>query len=205
MEEAVTRRLILLCVGFATLSVLTVVTKSRRAERPHAVGVAQSWLYCPECGLEMTCPTGAEGSQTFCPHCGPKYPMQVSAVSRGAGEGQHSGPKLLVMVVAFAVPAALAVAVYAASRARHPPEDEPAPERFDVSCPACGHAMTSTALGPGSRAVCPDCAHPFVVPDKGTAGKPADHHGQVTEWGRWLGGELAKKTRVRRRRGGPGP
>jgi hypothetical protein len=156
----------------------------------------QWYLYCAECGLEMTCPPEFEDRPINCPHC-LKRRMEVTARSRADGAGLRTGANGAVLAVVVGVPLALAVAVYAVGRVRAGREQGPEGEARRVSCPVCGHKLRSNVFGPGATAVCPVCAEQFVEPgDQERKGADADAGGEdVREWGEWLGSELRKGAR----------
>ncbi len=196
------KRLGLLCLGFVVLSVATYLTRGRRHEPPPAGGQPQHYLYCAECGLEMTCAPGQEGERTFCPHCGVTHPMQLTTYSRNQGEGPRPPLNRLFLAMAFGVPTALAVAIYLLRRppphSAEPAEDEPL--RF--ACPNCGHQIASRAFRAGSIAVCPECAEQFVVGGPATFAGPHTPQGGDRSRGdgpRPVPGKGAGKARRRKR------
>jgi hypothetical protein len=184
----------IICLGFIVLGVATMLTRSRRYEPPAVTSEPQRYLYCPECGLEMTCPAEYVGRQTFCPHCGVTKAMEVNTFSHNAGEAPRSPPNRALLAIAFGVPVALAAAVYATGRLRARRVQTSEGDARQLACPACGHKMTAKVFSPGSTAVCPACAEQFVVP--GARGRnEAASNASVQKWGDWLGTELTKKGR----------
>ncbi len=182
----------LVCLGLFGLGMAAAWSRSRRAEPPPG-GVPQRYLYCPECGLEMTCPPEFEGRKTFCPHCLTRR-MEVNAFSRN-GDGPRPPVNRALVALAVAVPLALAAAVYAAGRLRARQEQGPGAEARRFACPECGHRMASNVFGPGSTAVCPACAAQFVVPGAKARKESTANGADVQEWGAWLGSELTKKVK----------
>jgi transcription elongation factor Elf1 len=193
-QKSVRIRVGILCLGFVGLAIATTLTRSRRDEPPPLTSEAQRYLYCPECGLEMTCPPEYAGRVTFCPHCGISKKMEVNSFSHGAGEAPRSPPNRALLAVAFGVPVALAAAVYATGRLRAAREHTPEGDGRRLACPGCGHKMTAKVFSPGSTAVCPACAEQFVVPGPGRHKETAGD-ASVQKWGDWLGTELTKKGR----------
>jgi uncharacterized paraquat-inducible protein A len=195
----VNKGLVLVCLGFVVMGLATAWSRSRRAELSPPAGQQQRYLYCPECGLEMTCPPEFEDRVMSCPHC-VKRRMEVNSFSRANGDAPRAHANGAVLAIAVGMPVALAAAVCAASRLRSKPEQTPEGDARRLTCPGCRHKMNSKVFGPGSTAVCPACAHQFVVP--GTEGRkePSGDSAGVREWGEWLGSELTKKGGGRPRR-----
>jgi transcription elongation factor Elf1 len=187
-------RMQLLCLVLVGLTLAAATSHLRHAPPPRETSGTQKYLYCPECGLEMTAHReAAEGKQTACPHCGVKHPMQVSSYSRTDGGGPRLQTSWLFVGLMFGVPAALAVGVYSVSRARaRLPQDE-ADDVFQFSCPGCGHAMASNSYRKGSTAVCPVCAELFVVTGSDTAAKAIDRSDQERDLEDGLRSKLRKK------------
>jgi predicted RNA-binding Zn-ribbon protein involved in translation (DUF1610 family) len=179
----VRKRLGLLCLGFVVLSVATYLTRGRRLEPPPAGGQPQHYLYCAECGLEMTCAPGQDAERTFCPHCGVTHKMELTTYSRNQGEGPRQPLNRLLLVVAFGVPTALAVAIYLKSRTRERTEKPAEGEPLRFACPNCGHQLASRAFRAGSTAVCPECAEQFVVGGPATLTGPNTPQGGVPSRG----------------------
>jgi transcription elongation factor Elf1 len=140
-------------IGFTLYSVMGTPNTPPTASEP------QRYLYCPQCGLEMTYQPDQEGRAVFCPHCGKDRPMEVNTFSHSLGEEPPlSSTAKILLALAMGVPVALAVITYQSGRQRTP---EVAANVF--ACPACGHKLRSHILGPGSTAVCPTCAEHFLV------------------------------------------
>lgn len=153
----------LIALAFVALSVLTTYSWLRRAKPAPRDGESVRYLYCPECGLEMTCPPGDEDKATFCPHCGKSRQMEVHSFSLNGGGGPGFRANRTLLAVAFGVPIALAVLVYLLRRLQARREREVEADTRQIACPACGHELSTAIFGPGSTAVCPECAERFVV------------------------------------------
>jgi hypothetical protein len=196
-RSGVNRKSLLLQLGllgvlFVTLAIGTAYSRSRRHESPpRKTGESQRLLYCPECGLEMTCPSEFEHRPINCPHC-VKQRMEVTAVSRAGGNAAPSRANWVVVAVAIGLPLALAVALYGAGRVRAGREQGSEANARQVSCPGCGHKMKSGVFGPGATAVCPACAEHFVVPGTGRRQQASAEGTDVRQWREWLGSELKK-------------
>jgi hypothetical protein len=189
----VTKRLLLLGFGVGLIALTAATARPRRqAEAPDRPLQAQWYLYCPECGLEMTCPPGDEERATFCPRCSMKRRMELNRFSRGSDGGPRPQANRAMIVAAFGVPVVLALIVYAVGWVRAKREQTPEGESRRAACPGCGHKMTTAVFAPGSTAACPVCREQFVVPGQRRA--PDNEHG-AREWGAWLGSELTKKRR----------
>jgi hypothetical protein len=149
-------------MGFVVLSGLTIHSAFRRAKPLPPGEKAQMYLYCPECGLEMTCPPGDEDKATFCPHCGVTRRMEVHSYSfSGGGPGFRASR--LVLAVGFGVPIALSVAVYLLGRRQASRGQAAVVKHGKIACPFCGHKLSAAPFGSGSTAVCPVCTERFVV------------------------------------------
>jgi uncharacterized paraquat-inducible protein A len=158
----VNSRWLWIAISFVVLLGLTIHSALRRAERLRAVEKPQMYLYCPECGLEMTCPPGAEDKAAFCPHCGMTRRMEVHSYSvNGGGPGFRANR--LVLAVAIGVPIALGVAIYLLGRRQASRGQATVVKHGKIACPFCGHKLSAAPFGPGSTAVCPVCTERFVV------------------------------------------
>jgi transcription elongation factor Elf1 len=156
---SVTMRLGAVGLGLAALIGLSMFLPLRRPTSAPSASEPQRYLYCPQCGLEMTCPVDQETRATFCPHCGKSQPMEVNTSSHAGSEGPPLSPTIKVLLaVAIGLPVVLAVLAYQFGRQRTP---KGAVNVF--ACPACGHKLRSQIVGPGSTAVCPTCAEHFLV------------------------------------------
>jgi transcription elongation factor Elf1 len=154
----------LLCLVLFGLGLAAATYHLRQPTPVRRTGVAQRYWYCPECGLELALPAEADPKQKYCPHCGPNKPMQVNSFSRTNGEAPSLPTNRWFVGAMFGIPVALAVGLYAVSRARggvqNPESDR---EAFQFDCPGCGHTIISNSYRKGSTAVCPACAELFVV------------------------------------------
>ncbi len=162
--------LYLLCLGFVALAVATAVTR-RPPPTTTAGAEAQHYLYCPECGLEMTCPPEYVKEGMACPHCGAGKRMRVNAHSQSDGLVPGLASSRWVVPLVFGVPVVLAVVVFALERVSNRPRSSAQPPPSEVSCPRCNHRMASGIFGPGSTVICPECAERFKVPGEPTARK----------------------------------
>jgi hypothetical protein len=155
--------LYLLCLGFVALTIATLMTR-RPAPKPAAAGTeVQHYLYCPECELEMTCPPEYVKQGMVCPHCGAGRKMKVTTHSLSGGQGPLAASRWMIPLV-FGVPVAVAVVVFVLERGSKRPRVAAGPPQSHVDCPRCGHRMSTAMFGPGSLAICPECAEHFRVP-----------------------------------------
>jgi transcription elongation factor Elf1 len=198
-------RMQLLCLVLVGLTLAAATSHLRGPVVRREASGTQKYLYCPECGLEMTAPAeAAEGKQTFCPHCGLTHPMQVSSSSRTNGDGPGSQTSWLFVGLMFGVPAALAIGVYGLSRSREQQQVPTAEDDgIEFSCPGCGHTMASKSYRKGSTVVCPICAELFVVTGSDRAGTEMDRADQQRDLEAGLRSKLRKKRPGKPRRPRP--
>jgi uncharacterized paraquat-inducible protein A len=166
-------RMQLLCVVLIGLSLAGATSHLRRPEPTRMNDGSQHYVYCPECGLEMTIPPEMERKQTFCPHCGPGKQLEINSYSRTNGEAPLPTNRLLVAAL-FGVPCILLFGVYLLGRKREGQKPTDVEEVFRFACPGCGHEIASNAYREGSTAVCPACAEMFVVPNSAASDRLAD-------------------------------
>jgi hypothetical protein len=195
----------LLCLAVAALIMASIQWYFRRpAAGPlPSASVAQFYVYCPQCGLEMTCPAEQADKPPFCPHCGKERRMQVSTVPHASREMAGTPPNWLLVAAAFGVPISLAIGVYVLGRSGQPLEVSETEEAYHFKCPGCGHSMTSRSYRRGSTAVCPVCSELFVVTGAEGPTTESTRREDSSELEAGMRSRLRKQTRDKRRRPRP--
>jgi predicted RNA-binding Zn-ribbon protein involved in translation (DUF1610 family) len=155
----------LFCVILFGLALAAATSRFRHPYPAPASEDGQCFLYCSECGLEMTYPGEMRQRQVSCPHCGIAKKMQESSYSRTNGHAPPLPTNWLVMAGVFAVPVGLATGLFVLRRRQELQTPLPDAEASRFSCPGCGHEIASKSYSIGSTAVCPACAEVFVVAD----------------------------------------
>jgi uncharacterized paraquat-inducible protein A len=196
------RRTQLICLAVTALIMAGVQWYFRPpAEVPlPSAAVAQFYVYCPKCGLEMTCPAEQAEKPPFCPHCGPSRPMQVSTVSRGSAQASATPTNWFIVAAALGIPITLAICVYLLGRPGQPVIVSQADEAYRFNCPGCGHEMSSTSYRKGSTAVCPVCSELFVVTGTDTPKTEDRRREESSDLEAGLRSRLRKQSRDKRRR-----
>ncbi len=194
-------RVQLISLAFLALAMAAIQWQFRHpAARTPVAGASKYYLYCPECGLEMTWPEERVDKLPPCPHCGLEKPMQLSTISRNNGDMPAVTPNRLFVASAFGVPMLLAVAVYWFGRGRRPVESDEPDEVLSFKCPSCGHAMTSASFRRGSTAVCPVCSELFIVTSAEEAKSDERRWQESRDLEDNLRSSLRKKPQTKRRR-----
>jgi rubrerythrin len=196
-------RVQLICLAFLALAMAAIQWQFRRSSPPPTAGAAKYYLYCPECGLEMTWPEEHIENPPFCPHCGAGKQMQLSTFSRNDGQAPAVAPNRYFVAAAFGLPIALAVGVYWLGRERKRRRPAEPDEVLEFKCPGCGHAMASAAYRRGSTAVCPVCSELFVVTASDESVSAEGRWDESREMEAHLRSSLRKKPRTKRRRPRP--
>lgn len=127
-------------------------------------GGTKYW-YCPQCGLEMTCPPEKVNEVTPCPKCvhdGVKFEVHNYSRANGEGPAKDTDP---VVKFLFFLPATLVVLLFISTQMRSVRFAPSRGKNFIFSCPACEHPVRYQQPEVGTNGICPDCGEQFIYPD----------------------------------------
>ncbi len=156
----------------------------------------QYWLYCPRCGLEMTCPPDLVKEGCICPRCARRdVRMQVTTSPPSqAGESSSNGSPV-VRWIALGLAATMAVA-WAILKRHQAAQAQAANDLRPASCQVCGATLKYRECDEGLTGTCPTCGE-TVQYISAESEEPVPDSKDLKEWH-----EAMKRARRARRSGG---
>jgi uncharacterized protein (TIGR03382 family) len=160
--------------AFGVSAVLTVgwllffhhAAPAKKGDWSHASKPSSGYLFCKECGFEITCAPGRENTVVPCPRCGTKKgtTLDFFPYSHNTSGWQGPPPSPLVPVLVIGSTVLMSVILLCLAwlgRRRHHPADV---KVLHYRCQICGRRLRYSALQAGHKGVCPQCKKVFVFP-----------------------------------------
>jgi hypothetical protein len=149
---------------------------------------APGYLYCPECGLELTWGDHPPPQPMYCPRCDPKkvaYKYAKTPPSRSILPTAGIDGPLFKILVGVVVVLGLAYLVLRYARSRH--ESLVAQSVFLFPCPCCRRDLKYTESMAGRPGLCGYCNTRCVYPETGQ-GPEDDYFRRKTlkKWGKQM-------------------
>jgi hypothetical protein len=172
------RNRILFALG-ATLVVLFALLPCASPAQQAAGEESFGYLYCPECGLEMTSPSDHSRKKWPCPRCSrPGVFLEYSLERRGRAAGLSSFVGHLARGLVILGASLAALSLFLRIRAIRARAAEPT---FAFACPACTREILFRQSQGGKKGVCPGCQTLCDYPNT-KAGGATSKGGGLRRW-----------------------